>query len=224
MKKELEFIKALLSSKVDRFHKGLCKQCYYTEKVSVLFDVQNGMFTLTESSSAILNRVNIRGLSPDTIVLRPENFGIRFYEKHTYNKACDYLFLTYDAQGKSHAVFIDIKTDIFDSPDSSTGLLRTNTTRDAECGMQFCGAQALFKLLSYMVKSVSKCDALSKYCEHYWVLYKNALNGEGVLGAIPEVANEDPAVVKAFRKSSLRDRIYTRETKNNEIIDFSSLC
>ena len=224
MKKEFECIKALLSSKVDRFHKGLCKQCYYTEKVTVLFDVQDGRFTLTESSSAMLNHVYLRGLESNTIVLKPENFGIRFYEKHTYNKACDYLFLTYDAQGIPHAVFIDIKTDIFDSPDSSTGLLRVNTTRDAECGMQFCGAQALFKLLSYMVKSVSKCDALSRYHEHYWVLYKNALNGEGVLGVIPTVANEDIDVVNAFRMSSLRNRIFARKTKNSETIDFITLC
>ena len=140
MKKELECIKELLSSKVDRFYKGLCPQCFYTEKVAVLFDVSNGRFTLKEQPTAILNCVNLKGLQPETLILKPENFCIRFYKRDTYNKACDYLFLTYDAQGTPHAVFIDLKTDIFDPPDSSTGLLRTNTTRDAKCGMQFCGA------------------------------------------------------------------------------------
>lgn len=224
MKKELECIKEILSSKVNEFHKGLCKQCYYSEKVAPLFDAQNGRFTLTEASNAVLNCVNLNGLQPDTVILKPENFGIRFYKRDTYNKSCDYLFLTYDGQGHPHAVFIDLKTDIFDPPDSNTGRLMANASRDAKCGMQFCGAQALFKLLSYMVKSVSKCDALTKYREHYWVFYKNVLNGPGVIGAIQKSVPEDDEIVKAFRKSSLRDCILTRKTLNNETVNFCTLC
>ncbi len=224
MKKELDCLRELLAPKVMRHNKGLCPQCYYPEKVPIVFDVPTGRFVLEEEcKKATLNHVPICNLGANTLVLKPDNFNIRFYKASTYNKACDYLVLTYDASNKPHAVFIDLKTDIHDQPDTETNLFKTNSERDAECGLQFCGARALFKLLAFMTRTVKKCKAFDEYREHYWVLYKNFLYGRGVLGAVPPSISGVSEAVTTFRKSSLVKSIYACKVNNNNPIDISVL-
>lgn len=223
MKKELECLKELLASKVMRFNKGLCKQCYYSDSVPIVFDVSNGHFVLKECEKALLNHIPLCNLGVDTLILKPDNFNIRFYKTDTYNKACDYLVLTYDKTNKPHAVFVDLKTDIYDQPNPKTCEFKTNSERDALCGLQFCGARALYKLLALMTRTLSKCRAFDSYQEHYWVLYKNYLNGCGVIGAVPTLTEGSGDAVKTFRRSSLLSSIYARKVKNNESIDITCL-
>lgn len=223
MKKELECLKELLASRVTRYNKGLCQQCCYPEAVPIVFDVLKGQFILEECEKALLNHVPLYNLGDNTLVLKPDNFNIRFYKSGTYNKACDYLVLTYDSLNKPHAVFIDLKTDIYDRPNPTTGEFRTNSERDAQCGLQFCGARALFKLLALMIRTITKCSAFDSYQEHYWVLYKNFLNGGGVVGAVPTLTEGSGDAVKAFRKSFLSTSIYACEVKNKEPIDILRL-
>ena len=75
-----------------------------------------------------------------------------------------------------------------------------------------------------MVKTITKCNAFDRYKEHYWVLYKNALNGNGVLGAVPQLTEGDNDIIKTFRKSTLVGDIYACQVKNNMPIDVVSLC
>ena len=223
MKKELKCLKELLAPQLVRYNIGLCQRCYYPDMVPILCDVLGGKVDLVEDKKAILNHVPLLNLGTDTLVLKPDHFNIRFYRAGTYNKACDYLVLTYDHTQRPHAVFIDLKTDIYDRPDPSTGEFSTSSDRDAQCGLQFCGARALFKLLALMVKTLTNCQAFDTYKEHYWVLYKNFLNGRGVVGVAQTMIDGSSDAVKAFRKASLPKPIYAREVKNNEQIDISCL-
>lgn len=223
MKKELKCLEELLATQLMRYNKGLCQQCYYPDMVPIVCDVLDGRVDLVEDKKAILNHIPLQNLGTDTLVLKPDHFNIRFYRAGTYNKACDYLVLTYDNAQKPHAVFIDLKTDIYDRPDPTTSEFSTTSDRDAQCGLQFCGARALFKLLALMVKTLTKCQAFDKYKEHYWVFYKNFLNGRGVVGPAQTVTDGSNDAVKTFRKSSFLEPIYAREVRNHEQIDISCL-
>ena len=172
MPKELETLQDLLTTSVGRFEKGTCG-CFRMFAQRLFVPLNGGSVRLKETPPATLNNVQIVGLSSETVVVKPDHFGIRYYKADTYNKACDYLILTKDpSTNKRYAIFIDLKTDIQDSPDAQN-VFTTSSDRDASCGMQFCGALALFKSLGYGVDVISKCNALTTYQPRYWVLYKN---------------------------------------------------
>ena len=221
MSKEIESLKLILKEKVLAFHKGLCP-CYYAERrEAVCVNSAQGMIVLREHEGAMLNKVTLTGISPNALVLKPENFGVRFYRKNFLNKSCDYLILDHDVHGTPHAVFIDLKTDIYDHPDGNN-VFRANCERDAECGLQFCGADALFKLLMSVVEVYYKTATLSQYQRHYWILYKNALAGSTLTSDV-DLTADISEVVRDFRKSKLRDRIYALKTQNNASIKLEDL-
>lgn len=222
MPKELEALQDLLTTSVGRFEKGTCG-CFRMFAQRLFVPLNGGSVRLTETPPATLNNVRIVGLSQETIVVKPDHFGIHYYKNNTYNKACDYLILTKDAStNKRYAIFIDLKTDIQDSPNAQN-VFTTSSDRDASCGMQFCGALSLFKSLGYGVDVIAKCNALTTYQPRYWVLYKNYLTKGSVTDDAIETAAVIPENVKRFRKSQLYGKIYALPVNNGASINLSQL-
>ncbi len=178
---------------------------------------------IEEEGASQLKELTIEKLGLDTVVLKPDHFGTQYYQE-VYNKGCDYVILTNDLQGKGHAVFIDMKGDIYNEPDSND-LLVTTERRDASCGLQFCSSVALIRHLGLMVEVTSKCGRLrDSYKHHYWVLFRKFLNPCGVQGVPTMMAGnaECPEVI-AFKRSALYRKIYTKSVRNKEVIDIARL-
>ena len=219
MRKELEELQRILRDKVVATEYDPIEHRWgVTRPRPISVPVVGDKVKMVEEGASQLTELTVEKLGLDTLVLKPDHFGTQYYEE-IYNKGCDYVILTNDLQGRGHAVFIDMKGDIYNKPDK-TGLLVTNEKRDASCGLQFCSAVALIRHLGQMVDVVSKCARLrDSYRHHYWVLFHKYLNSCGVQGLPTMIAGDAVCrEVVAFRRSNLYGKIYTKLVKNKDVI------
>lgn len=141
-------------------------------------------------NAALLEKVTIKDLHRETLVLKPDHFTVQHFKRGTYNKACDYLILTRFNE-ENYALFIDLKTSIGREPNDGKLDFRGS---DYDSGMiwQMIGADTLFDGLTGVVykdatyqgggtvsrinsyaSDLKKCakKPLAKYKRRYIVLY-----------------------------------------------------
>lgn len=220
MSKEISELLAILADEVENYD-CLSKVCPLRSKKRIRELCQRPFCYLYEDPVAMLNKVKVEDLTTDALILKPDHFFVRFYKGDMHNKACDYLILT-EVAGRKHAFFLDLKTDIWDRPHAD-GRLCTNSERDAECAMQFCGAEALHKALSYSLECLTGCSALSSYKTHFCVLYKKFLSSPSVTSFAQPTTQNIPGVVKRFARSKLRDRVHALQIPNNGTVSITAL-
>lgn len=202
-------------------------------RAKVLSDVSAGLWysDLDEhEQTARLKRVRILGIDPESLVLKMDHFGVRHYKPKTWNKACDYLLLTI-YNGKKYAIFIDLKTKIYEDPSGDNAQDLTVATDDNKLiAWQMIGADALLDglidvvqkraLTSRHTTKSNKRDAsispLAGYARRYVILY---LDVDKTMGRVPPTATiQDPNLC------SLEKPVHVRKMDcGNDKIDFGSL-
>lgn len=103
--------------------------------------------------NAHLTSVTISGIDRDSLLVKPDHFSIRCFANDTYNKACDYILFT-KFNGARYAIFIDLKTSIYENPSGNEFSYQDD--KDKDIVWQMIGADAL---LDGMLDRLSKKGA-----------------------------------------------------------------
>ena len=155
---------------------------------------QSSVQLVEDDAGAGLNLVTLTNLDPDTLVLKPDHFGVHYFKRKTYNKACDYLVLT-KFQGERYAIFIDLKTVVAEDQNLGDSIFRWEEDYDAEIVWQMIGADAIFDGLEDVIakkaldsqsspkanKVLSSRGELAKFKRRYIILYGHVdTSGESV--------------------------------------------
>jgi hypothetical protein len=190
-------------------------------------------------NASLLKSVTLTDIDDESLVLKPDHFGIRYYRPGTWNKACDYLVLT-SFDGARYAVFIDLKTSIGTEPDCEGRLAFRGAAYDSGMIWQMLGADLLFdglenavyrtechsagkntKRLSSHVQSLVQRQktALAKYKRRYVILYQTVkLRGNGTAGGISTTA-----AGLSPNDASLESPVYAFKVTNGESVRLGEL-
>lgn len=128
-----------------------------------------------EAENATLKKVYLDGISSEGLVLKLDHFGIQFFEKHTWNQACDYIVLTEDSH-KKYALFIELKSSIEHAP-TPDGHLQLNGNRNVKIAWQLNSGSALFDYLCFVIDTLHKDKTLLQYDRKFIVLYARHSSG-----------------------------------------------
>ncbi len=104
-----------------------------------------------DGPDATLTKVYLTGLACETLVLKPDNFGIQFFKGGSWNRACDYLVLT-EFNGKKYALLIELKSSLNDKPESCDQLLIIESNADKKKMQQLESSCGLFEFLKLIVR------------------------------------------------------------------------
>ncbi len=167
----IEIIRDLLAQSVKKYnHVGRMITC---EEAYLQFRPSRQTFEMEETDpSATLKKIYVTSLPDDSMILKPDNFGVRFFKSGTWNKACDYLFLV-RVRGDSYAIFIELKSSLNDMPDSFDNRLVIVSNEDRKKEMQLLGGEALFDYIKVIAEKHSSPNDLSQYKTRMWVLYES---------------------------------------------------
>lgn len=193
--KELDDLSAILAAQGLLFdedkakQEGVVKYELHDLRVPVRSDVLDpgNFYAILEEKeqAARLRSVRVDGLDAESLILKPDHFGIGFYRSGSRNRACDFLILT-KYNGDKYALFVDLKTVIGEFPIGTDGeILSFNGLYDQKMVWQMIGADATFDgLLDSVVKngavqrmtahdSKRACatSALAEYKRRYLILY-----------------------------------------------------
>ena len=193
--KELDDLSAILAAQGLLFDEDRAKQGEAVKyelhdlRVPVRNDILNPanfFATLEEKEqSARLRSVRVDGLDSESLILKPDHFGIGFYRSGTRNRACDFLILT-KYNGDKYALFIDLKTVIGEHPTGTNGeILSFSGLYNQKMVWQMIGADAAFdglldsvlknragrRMTAYNSKRICATSALAKYKRRYLILY-----------------------------------------------------
>ena len=140
------------------------------------FDTQN-VVLVEDGDNASLRNICLDGVSPNGIILKPDNFAISFFTKGSWNKACDYIVLT-ENNGNKFAVFLELKSTLDDQPDQN-GHLRLRSKKDIGTAWQLNSASALFDYLCNIEQRMDPSGPhdLNSYTRVFVVLYANYKTG-----------------------------------------------
>jgi len=143
------------------------------EKKKIKFKADRQTFTMTENGKdATLTRVYVCDLDNDCVILKPDDFGVRFFRKDSWNKACDYLILVV-VNGKKYAIFVELKSSIDNQPDGNDNHLVIDGNEDNKKEQQLLGAAELWNYIKLIVKKKTDSSELDDYDVRMWVLYES---------------------------------------------------
>ena len=154
--------------------------------------LQGAIQLLETDENASLKDISITNVDSESLLIRPENFSIRHFRDDTYGKACDYILFTRYAQ-KKYAIFIELKSKIYENPDSNNAFVATKESNRAIV-WQMIGADALLDSLVDILskrklgcrstikgyKAKSSKSPLAEFKRRYIVLYQT-VDGTGVV-------------------------------------------
>lgn len=137
-----------------------------------------------EDPHALLKSFKITGMDSSSLVVKPDHFSVQHFQASTFNKACDYLLLT-KFEGEKYAIFIDLKTDIFEDPDKDSMTFRFNEAKDEEIVWQMIGSDAILDGLADVLskklnkvhqsfvanRNQSRKGGLAEFSRRYLILY-----------------------------------------------------
>ena len=116
-----------------------------------------GQVELIENDSRTngITQIYISGLDGNAIVLKPDLFGVKFFKRGTYNKACDYLILT-KYNSIYYALFIDLKTDVVVGVNENDNKVPYVCAGNIEKAWQMAGARFLLDSILNLARKVGK--------------------------------------------------------------------
>lgn len=207
-------IKNLLADSVRAYEKAPSGEnlfCEVSQRLQVA--VNRGTVSMMENGKdASLTNVYLLNVSNDGLVLKPDNFGVRFFRAGSWNKAVDYLILT-EYDGKNYAIFIDLKSSINDKPDKNDPRLIIDSNEDKKKEKQFVGAEALFEYIKLIATKEYGLGCLPELEIRKWILYGDVKPRKGMQSA---------AMPTAARRMRSED-VYTKSVTNNSSIDVKDL-
>lgn len=176
-----------------------------------------GGCSLTESNTRGIGCVYVTGLGQSDLILKTDQFGVRYFKEGTYNKACDYLIITF--QGNClYAIFIDLKTDFeVRDPTLRVGSFEYVSVGNLEKGWQMAGAVVLFESIERLA---SKIGLIGDYTyKRAFVVIGCVTNKVSVSNglALPTVSVGPPSEIV-----NLRNFIWYKQ-KNNDRIDIGKI-
>lgn len=181
--------------------------------------------TLEENHpNARLTSVTISDVDRDSLLIKPDHFSVRCFANDTYNKACDYILFT-KFSGSRYAIFIDLKTSIYENP--SGNVFSYQDDKDKDIVWQMIGADAL---LDGMLDRLSKKSAkrhdsvlhykkdaagidLAVFKRRYLVLYMH----------VDQTGNAQPRNLQEPNILSLEKGVHVMPVKNNAIVKLGDL-
>ncbi len=136
---------------------GRCLYYIAEEPLICKYDCR-GTCTLKESNTRGVDRIYISGLGPNDLILKPDQFGVRYYKDDTYNKACDYLIVTFQDK-LLYAIFVDLKTDFEVRFPSSPGRAFEYVSKgNVEKAWQMAGAVVVFESIERLAHKIGLID------------------------------------------------------------------
>ncbi|MBQ4384369.1 MAG: hypothetical protein II823_00395 [Kiritimatiellae bacterium] len=123
-----------------------------------------------DGPDATLTKVYLTGLACETLVLKPDNFGIKFFKGGSWNRACDYLVLT-EFGGEKYALFLELKSSLNDRPESGDHLLIIESNADKKKMQQLESSCGLFEFLKLLVSKECAINDLKNVRVCKLVLY-----------------------------------------------------
>lgn len=130
----------------------------------------NGTIELVEENSCGIKQVYITGLDSDSVVIKPDLFGIKFFKDNTYNRSCDYLILTQHNQ-TYYAIFIDLKTDIDVERNSEDNNVKYFTERNIKMAWQMAGGEFLLDSLLTLAQKLHMITTKSGFKHVYALIF-----------------------------------------------------
>lgn len=212
--KGVQEIKNLLADSVMSYKESPAGSKQYIEdRCSIKLNLRDGNLEMTEDGKdATLTKIYLIGLDRAGVALKPDNFGVRFFQANSWNKAVDYLVLT-TYNSKDYAIYIDLKSSLNDKPDANDGMLIVDHAQDRKKEAQFIGAEALFEYIKMLVKKKNGCNAVPAYEVRKWILYGQIKPQSGVQSPIMSTS--------AIRRKS-KD-IHTKQVADSVAIDVKDL-
>lgn len=189
-------------------------------------DALNGASVELEENhpNARLTSVTITGIDRDSLLIKPDHFSVRCFANDTYNKACDYVLFT-KFNGLKYAIFIDLKTSIYENPDGN--LFSYQDDKDKDIVWQMIGADAL---LDGMLDKLSKKGAkrhetvmrykrdaagigLAAFKRRYLILYMH----------VDQTGNAQPRNLQEPNILSLEKGLHVMPVNNNATVTIGDL-
>lgn len=170
----MQELRSVLTPTIKGYEKDVVSlDCFREVDLPIVVRSDGGILKMEENApDAKLQKVYLVDLDPSGLVLKPDNFGVRFFRRGCWNKAVDYLVFTRH-NNTNYAIFIDLKSSLNDKPDRSDNLLVVDSGEDAKKESQFFGAAALFCYLKQIVKKATGDTSLDNFKIRNWILYED---------------------------------------------------
>lgn len=183
---------------------------------------RNSHLALKEAHTSYngLSKVEIYGLTGESLVLKPDHFSIRYFAGGTWNKCCDYILLT-EFRGSRYAYFVDLKTNLSENPDADD-VLTQDDDYDIDIAWQMHGANRLLNSLFDVLhteRGIARAE-LDSFTRKYAIFYKGVkkMPSKATTGMVHATTG-----ISRPRAKEINDFIYAIKASSNQRFAFDSL-
>lgn len=169
--------------------------------------------TLEErGDEAALRNIDVSGLTPDYLVLKPDESRIQFFASGYGSKQCDYILLS-EFNGEKVAVFVELKSNVGDHSAIATTPQQDADGEYDDYVTQLISSSCLLDYLHSVLVNFCNCDVLGKDYKRYYVVLHNK--------DIPLI--DDEVLLTRPERNTSPQQAYIRKTNNNESLTLADL-